>query len=179
MITSRGNIQLDNEAIIARCYDFLKNHKLQDIVRPGELNPNYGKLGGKLSSVVMSMYLRRNKLEHLMPQHWEEFKPLIDIIKQQSGKESIINGWFNILPTNTGLEAHTHSETKKIGTTYGSFVYYPKLEEDYNPIELLINNEWIPITAQTGDWICFNLDCIHKVPVNTTDRHRISFTFDL
>ena len=77
MLISRGNVQLDNDAIISKCYDFLKNHKLQDIVRSGELNPYYGLLGDKLSSVVMSMYLRRNKLEHLMPQHWEEFKPTI------------------------------------------------------------------------------------------------------
>jgi hypothetical protein len=179
MLISRGNVQLDNDAIISKCYDFLKNHKLQDIVRSGELNPYYGLLGDKLSSVVMSMYLRRNKLEHLMTQHWEEFKPLIDIIKQQSGKESILNGWFNILPTNTDLPAHTHIEALKKGATYGSFVYYPKLEKEDAPIELLVNNEWTTIDVQTGDWLCFDLNCVHRVPMNTTDSHRISFAFDI
>lgn len=179
MIISRGNVQLDNEAILARCYEFLNNHKLQDIIRQADLNQNYGKLDGKLSSVVMAMYLRRNKLEHLMPQHWEEFKPLVDIIKQQSGKENIINGWFNILPTNTDLPAHTHSETKRVGTSYGSFVYYPKLIENDIPIELPIDGKWIPVGAKTGDWICFGLDCVHRVPLNTTDHHRISFAFDV
>jgi len=173
MIIARGHVNLDNDAINARSYKFVNEHKLNDF------DNEFGKLDGKLSSVVMSMYLRRNNLNHLMPHNWEEFEPLITAIQNQSNGEVVKASWFNILLRNTKLEEHTHVASKtKQGAKYAAFVYYSQLPEGATPIELLINNEWVPITAQAGDWICFDLECPHRVPLNLSDEHRISFAFN-
>jgi hypothetical protein len=173
MIIARGHVDLDNEAINARSYKFISEHKLNDF------DNVYGKLDGKLSSVVMSMYLRKNNLNHLMPHHWEELSPLIAAIKNQSNGEEVKASWFNILTQNTSLEAHNHVASKtRQGAKYAAFVYYSQLAEGATPIELLIDNEWVPIPAQAGDWICFDLECFHRVPLHLSDEHRISFAFN-
>ena len=83
MIIARGHVDLDNDAINARGYEFINEHKLNDF------DNEFGKLDGKLSSVVMSMYLRRNNLNHLMPHNWEEFQPLITAIQNQSNGQKL------------------------------------------------------------------------------------------
>jgi hypothetical protein len=173
MIIGRGNLKLDNTSIISRAYDFLNNYNLHDF------DMQYGQLGGRLSSVVMAMYLYEHKLLNLMPQYWEEFKPLTTMISSQCNNKNIIFSWFNILPTGTALPAHNHKEGKNRGCSYGTFVYYPNLIDGDISIELFKDDTWIPIHAQTGDWIWFDLDCVHRVPINNTDHHRISFAFDL
>lgn len=174
MLIARGHVNLDNESIITRSYQFISEHELTDF------DDIYGKLDGKLSSVVMVMYLKQQNLNHLMPHNWEEFNPLIESIKNQSQGEEIKTSWFNILPPNTDLKEHNHSRSKtRQGTKYASFVYYPILTEGESPIELLIDGKWIPVPARAGDWICFGLDTVHRVPLNTTDHHRISFAFNV
>ncbi len=170
---ARGHVDLDNDAIITKCYDFLKTHTLED------LEGIYGKLDGKLSTVIMAIYLINNNLMHLMPHNWLELLPLVDVIKKQANNKNVERSWFNILPSDTYLGAHSHTHNKKSGATYGSFVYYPKVVEDDSQIELLLNGEWTTITVQTGDWICFGLDCVHRVPKNKTDHHRISIVFNV
>jgi hypothetical protein len=174
MLIARGHVDLNNDAIIAQCYQFITEHELKDF------DNIYGKLDGKLSSVVMAMYLKQQNLKHLMPHNWEEFGPLVNAIKNQSNGEDIKTSWFNILPSNTDLKEHNHSGGKTLqGTKYASFVYYPQLTEGAIPIELLIDNQWVPIPAQAGDWICFGLDSLHRVPMNVTNQHRISFAFNV
>jgi hypothetical protein len=174
MIIARGHVDLDNDAINARSYKFISEHNLIDFD-----NEFVKKLDGKLSSVIMSMYLIRNNLTHLMPHTWEEFGPLVSAIKNQSNGEEIKASWFNILLRNTKLEEHSHVASKtKQGAKYAAFVYYSQLPEGATPIELLIDNEWVPIPAQAGDWICFDLECTHRVPLNLSDDHRISFAFN-
>lgn len=174
MLIARGHIELNNDAIISRSYQFINEHELTDF------DDIYGKLNGRLSNVVMAMYLNKNNLTHLMPHHWEEFKPLIDVIEAQANNEKIKTSWFNILPPNTDLGEHNHSRSKTTqNTKYAAFVYYPQLTEGENPIELLIDGAWTPIPAQAGDWICFGLDALHRVPLNTTNHHRISFAFNI
>ena len=56
ILLHRGNVELDNDTIISKCYDFLQNHTLTD--KDGE----YGKLDGKLSTVIMATYLTKNNL---------------------------------------------------------------------------------------------------------------------
>jgi hypothetical protein len=170
---ARGHVDLDNDAIIAKCYDFLQNHTLTDV------EGVYGKLDGRLSTVIMAIYLNKNNLSHLMPHNWIELTPLVDAIKEQSKCNHIERSWFNVLPSDTDLGAHSHIHSKNNGATYGSFVYYPKVVEDDSQIELLLNGEWTTITVQTGDWICFGLDCVHRVPKNKTDHHRISIVFNV
>ena len=174
MIIARGHVDLDNDAIIARSYQFIIDHELRDF------DHVYGKLDGKLSSVVMAMYLKQNNLKHLMPHNWEELNPLIDTIKSQSNNEDVKASWFNILPPNTDLREHTHAASKTHqGAKYASFVYYPEITANTHPIELLIDGIWVPIPVQSGDWICFGLETPHRVPLNTTDHHRISFAFNI
>jgi hypothetical protein len=172
MFLHRGHINLDNDAIIKRCYDFLDEHNLEELV--GE----WGQLHGKLSTVLMSMYLLKNKLGHLMPHNWPELKALVDVLEQTSG-ENIKISWFNIFPPGTRLPEHTHENSARMGTRYGSVVYYPKLSQDDATLEIFSNGEWSPVNANTGDWLSFDLKCLHRVPVNNTNHHRISFTFDL
>lgn len=174
MLIARGHLELNNDTIVARCYDFLKNHNLNDFDLP------HGQLSDKLSTVVMAMYLNKNNLKHLMPHHWEEFRPLIDVIRHQSNNEEVKDSWFNILPPNTALREHSHQAMKIRGVTkYASFVYYPQMIQSISPMELLIDGVWIPIPVSAGDWICFELDDLHRVSLNTSDHHRISFAFNV
>ena len=169
----RGHLDLDNTAIIKQCYDFLENHTLNDI------DSIYGKLDGRLSTVVMAIYLTKNNLKHLKPHNWPVLVPLVEAIKKQSNLETVERSWFNILPANTNLGEHSHVNSKNNGATYGSFVFYPEVVEGDSQIELLLDSKWVPINVQTGDWICFGLDCIHRVPKNKTDHHRISIVFNI
>ena len=173
MFLGRGHLDLNNTAIIKKCYDFLENHTLNDI------DSKYGKLNGRLSTIVMAIYLSKNNLKHLMPHNWPELALLVEAIKKQSNLEIIERSWFNILPSDTDLGEHSHINSKNNGASYGSFVYYPKVAEGDSQIELLLNGEWIPITVQTGDWICFGLDCVHRVPKNNMNHHRISIVFNI
>lgn len=174
MLLARGHVDLDNDAINARGYKFITEHELKDI------DNIYGKLNGKLSSVVMQIYLRKNNLIHLMPHNWEEFEPLITAIQNQSNGETVKASWFNILLRNTSLEEHNHVASKTMqGAKHAAFVYYSQLPEGATPIELLIDHEWVPIPAQAGDWICFDLECLHRVPLNLSNDHRISFAFNV
>jgi hypothetical protein len=173
MLLNRGNLNLDNDAIITKCYEFLNEHTLVDT------NENYGQLNGKLSSVLMARYLEKNKLRHLMPHHWPELKSLVDIIKEQSNSEDVESSWFNILPHATSITAHAHILSKTRGAKYGSFVYYPKVINDDSYIELLINDKWVSVWVSTGTWISFDLDCLHRVPTNNTEHHRISIAFNV
>jgi hypothetical protein len=172
MILARGHIELDNDAIIKHCYNFLDEHKLNDY------DKEWGQLGSRLSSVAMVMYLRKNKLDHLMPHFWPEFKSLVDQIENTIGKKIKIS-WFNILTPGTNLSEHTHINGRARGMVYGSVVYYPKLDADDATLEIFENDEWKAVPAITGDWVSFGLECLHQVPTNNTDRHRISFSFDL
>jgi hypothetical protein len=151
----------------------LEEHDLRDI------DKEFGQLNGRLSSVVMAMYLGANNLRHLMPHNWNEFKPLVDAINNTCNGLTIKRSWFNILPSNTDLAAHTHLKSKERGATFGTFVYYPKLVENDVPLELLTNNEWVTVPTKTGDWVCFDLECTHRVPLNNASHHRISFAFDI
>jgi hypothetical protein len=173
MLLSRGSLNLDNDAIVTKCYEFLAKHTLVDT------DEKYGQLNGKLSSVLMVRYLEKNNLKHLMPHHWTELKPLVDIIKEQSNSENIESSWFNILPPTTSITAHSHTLSKSRGTKYGSFVYYPKVIKDSSHIELLINDKWVSVCVDTGTWISFDLDCLHRVPTNNTKQHRISIAFNV
>lgn len=173
MIIRRGNLKLDNTTIVSRAYEFLDNYNLHDF------DVQYGQLKGRLSTIVMVMYLYKNKLQHLMPHYWKEFEPLNEIISMHCENKKVRSSWFNILPTGTSLPAHNHKVSKDQGSTHGTFIYYPQLEDGDVLLELFENDEWVPVHAQTGDWIWFDLDCMHRVPINNTDHHRISFAFDL
>jgi hypothetical protein len=174
MLIARGHVDLNNDVILERSYQFINEHKLED-----RSDHAYGQLDGRLSSVVMALYLIQNNLTHLMPHNWEEFKPLVDVIKTQSNGESIKRSWFNILPKNKGLLEHNHTNSRTTqNTKYAAFVYYPQLTHDA-PIELLVNDQWTPIPAQSGDWLCFSFDTLHRVPPNNSDSHRISFAFNV
>jgi hypothetical protein len=176
MLISRGHVDLDNDAVNARSYNFLNQHKLN----LNALDEEMGILNGKLSSVLLSMYLQKNNLNHLIPHTWEELAPLITAIESQANNQKIKASWFNILPQNTSIGEHNHVNSKtRQGAKYAAFVYYSQLSEGATPIELLIDNEWVPIPAQTGDWICFDLECPHRVPLNLSDDHRISFAFNI
>jgi hypothetical protein len=174
MLIARGHVDLNNDAIIAKSYQFINEYKLHDF------DHVYGKLNGRLSNVVMAMYLNKNNLTHLMPHNWEEFYPLVEAIKTQANNEEIKSSWLNILPPNTNLGEHNHEASKTLQSTkYAAFVYYPQLTQGENPIEILINNTWTPIPAQAGDWICFGLDTLHRVPMNTTNHNRISVALNV
>ena len=174
MLIARGHVDLNNDAIIARSYKFINEHNLNEFDKAGKLKD------GKLSSVIMALYLMENNLTHLMPHTWEEFNPLINAIENQSNNQKVKASWFNILPQNTSLGEHNHIAGKTMhGAKYAAFVYYSQLTKDSSPIELLIDNEWVPISAQVGDWICFDLECLHRVTLNPTDEHRISFAFNV
>ena len=119
----------------------------------------------------------------LWSEYWtislHKFEPLITAIQNQSNGETVKASWFNILTPNTSIEAHNHVASKtRQGAKYAAFVYYSQLAEGATPIELLIDNEWVPIPAQAGDWICFDLECFHRVPLHLSDDHRISFAFN-
>lgn len=173
MLIARGHVDLDNDAINARGYKFISEHSFD------ELDNELKILNGKLSSVIMQIYLRKNKLTHLMPHNWEELEPLMSTIRKQANGEEVKSSWFNILLPNTKIDDHSHVNSKTTqGATYAAFVYYSQLPEGATPIELLIDNEWVPIPAQTGDWMCFDLECRHRVPLNMSDQHRISFAFN-
>jgi hypothetical protein len=174
MLIARGHVDLDNDAINARGYKFISEHSFD------ELDSEFNILNGKLSSVIMQIYLRKNKLTHLMPHNWEEFEPLMTAIQNQAQGGEVKSSWFNILLLNTKIDDHSHVNSKTTqGATYAAFVYYSQLPEGATPIELLIDNEWVPIPAQAGDWICFDLECRHRVPLNMSDQHRISFAFNI
>lgn len=168
----KWHIELDNDAIIKRCYSFLENHTLYDT------DSIYGKLEGKLSSVVMASYLKNNDLTQLMPHNWPELSSLVAEIEKHSNSKCSTS-WFNILPKDTDLKEHSHVNSKNHGAIYGSFVYYPEVVPEDSRIELLINNTWTPVSVQSGDYICFELECLHRVPKNKINHNRISIVFNI
>ena len=165
-LLNRGHVDLDNDAIVYKCYDFVKNYNL---------DYNTDSIYGKF----MSIYLSDTNVKHLMPHKWVEFAPLVDAIKKQSNLDTIDRSWFNIVPNGKEIRAHSHVDSGKAGATYGSFVYYPNVEKEDSQIELLLKSKWVPIPVTTGDWICFKLSSIHRVPKNKTDHPRISVVFNV
>jgi len=152
----KSNVNLDSAAIIEK------------IEATGYLwrEPNPGQ-----PNQLHNMY---NSSYGISPHLWPELRPLIEQINLLSNDLPISKSWFHIMLKGSVISEHIHPNAIKYVCSY-----YPQITSDHPPIELKIDDVYVPIELQTNDFILFDKDIWHRVQEQNVDHRRITIVFNI
>jgi len=140
MITE-GHLDFDNESLKQRC------------IRAWDALPFDG--DRKSKGVIEKLSTKYDPFYN--PHTWEEFKPVLDVIRTLTDSE-IKYSFMHLINRGALQNQHMHPDAK-----HSVFVYYPNQLEEHPPIEFLLDGEWVPYKRYTGDWLYFPRTTLHRV----------------
>jgi len=134
------------------------------------------KINNTETNWVDSIHLRNmhNSLGKYLPHAWLEFTPLLEELNVLTDKTVPTKSWFSIMIKGSYIEEHCHLKSTKYVCNY-----YPKISHDHPGLEICINDRWQEVKLQTGDFVLFDKNLMHRVPVQTIDEPRIAVSINL
>jgi hypothetical protein len=155
------DVDIDHEKVFQLCLDYSNNSKL-DSSHTAHLK------NLKTSSQILD--------NNEAPEHWLILQPLMNLIREKTGRNKVQYSWFNIMHKGSSVVPHAHNHLYDVKI---SCTYYPRLDADHNVIEFFIDGDWQRINVKQGQCIIFPGDLIHRVPVQQSDNPRCCVAINL
>lgn len=155
------NLDIDHERVFQLCMEYSKKSDL-DSAHTAHLK---------------NLKTSSQKIDYAeSPDRWPILKPLVDLIKEKTQRTEVQYSWFNIMYKGSFVAPHAHNYIHDVKF---AITYYPRLEQGHNPIELRINDNWVPVDIKQGQCLIFPGDMLHRVPIQQSNNPRCCIAFNM
>jgi len=135
---------------------------------------NVGYEWREIPPIINSVHNVYGSPRNCVPHFWSELTPLIIKLEELTDGLFPTKSWFLVMVKGSYTDEHTHPNAQKYVCSY-----YPRITSEHSMLELYIDNEWRTIPLQSGDFVLFKKDILHRVQTQTVDDKRFNIGFNL